>query len=72
MESEHMNNEQRLRIIEEKLSATGMTINVWAKSAELDHRIVEDLIYGRLRGTHGTALNARKKMEEFFGPLFGA
>jgi hypothetical protein len=71
MESEHMNNEQRLQIIEEKLSATGMTINVWAKSAELDHRIVEDLIYGRLRGTHGTALNARKKMEEFFGHLFG-
>ncbi|HOI17676.1 MAG TPA: hypothetical protein PK036_15165 [Geobacteraceae bacterium] len=65
-----MNSEQRLRIIEEKLSAAGMTINVWAKNAELDHRIVEDLINGKLRGTHGIALTARKKMEEFFGSIF--
>lgn len=47
-----------------------MTINVWAKSAELDHRIVEDLINGKLRGTHGISLSARRKMEEFFGPIF--
>ncbi len=65
-----MNTEQRLRIIKEKLSPTGMTINVWAKSAELDHRIVEDLINGKLRGTHGISLSARRKMEEFFGPIF--
>jgi gp16 family phage-associated protein len=59
-----------MRIIEEKLAAQGMTINEWAKSSELDHRIVDDLIKGNLRGTHGIALNARKKMEEFFGPIF--
>ena len=65
-----MDTEQKIRIIEDKLEALGMTIKVWAKNNELDHRIVEDLIQGKLRGTHGVALNARKKMEEFFGPIF--
>ncbi len=65
-----MDSEQRMRIIEEKLSTTGTTIKGWAKSNELDHRIVEDLINGKLRGTHGIALNARTKMEEYFGPIF--
>jgi hypothetical protein len=65
-----MNSEQRMKIIEEKLSGMGMTINGWAKNNELDHRIVDDLIQGNLRGTHGTALNTRKKMEAFFGPIF--
>lgn len=66
-----MDIEQRTRIIEEKLGALGMTINSWAKSSELDHRIVEDLIRGNLRGTHGVSLNARRTMERFFGPIFG-
>jgi len=65
-----MDSEQRMRIIEEKLDSLGMTIKGWAKSNELDHRIVDDLINGKLRGTHGIALNARKKMEEYFGPIF--
>jgi len=65
-----MDTEQKMRIIEEKLDAQGVTIKVWAKNNELDHRIVDDLIQGKLRGTHGVALNARKKMEEFFGPIF--
>lgn len=65
-----MNPEQRRALIEEKLSTTSMTINSWAKDQELDHRIVEDLIQGKLRGTHGVALIARTKMEEFFGPIF--
>ena len=65
-----METEQRIRFIEEKLDALGMTIKVWAKNNELDHRIVEDLIQGKLRGTHGVALNSRRKMEEFFGPIF--
>ncbi len=70
MEFTKMNCEQRIRIIEEKLTAQGVTINEWAKRNELDHRIVDDLIKGNLRGTHGIALNARKKMEEFFGQIF--
>ncbi|MRR07784.1 MAG: hypothetical protein EG828_12790 [Deltaproteobacteria bacterium] len=65
-----METEQRMRIIEAKLDSLGMTIKVWAKNNELDHRIVEDLIHGKLRGTHGVALNSRLKMEEFFGPIF--
>lgn len=65
-----MNSELRLKIIEEKLKDLNLTINLWAKNNELDHRIVDDLIQGNLRGTHGTALNTRKKMEAFFGPIF--
>lgn len=65
-----MNPEQRRALIEEKLRTASMTINSWAKDQELDHRIVEDLIQGKLRGTHGVALIARTKMEEFFGPIF--
>ncbi|MDD2320705.1 MAG: hypothetical protein PHO83_11710 [Geobacteraceae bacterium] len=67
-----MNCDQRTKIIEEKLSALGMTVNEWAKNNELDHRIVDDLIKGNLRGTHGIALNARKKMESFFGQIFSS
>ncbi len=65
-----MNSEQRRTLIEEKLRAAGMTVNAWAKEQDLDHRIVEDLIQGKLRGTHGIALTARAKMEEFFGSVF--
>jgi hypothetical protein len=65
-----MNSEQRRNLIEEKLNALGMTINSWAKDHELDHRIVEDLVQGNLRGTHGVSLTARTKMEEYFGPIF--
>ena len=71
MEHTEVNNEQRLKIVEEKLKDLNVSINVWAKNNELDHRIVEDLIQGNLRGTHGTALNTRKKMEAFFGQIFG-
>jgi hypothetical protein len=71
MEHTEVNSEERLRIIEEKLKDLNMTINVWSKTNELDHRIVDDLIKGNLRGTHGTSLNTRKKMEAFFGPIFG-
>jgi plasmid maintenance system antidote protein VapI len=66
-----MDTDQRIRIIEEKLETLGMTIKGWAKINELDHRIVEDLVRGNLRGTHGVALNARRIMEQFFGPVFG-
>lgn len=71
-EMEHllMESEQRIHIIEEKLTPLGMTIKEWSKNNELDHRIVNDLIMGALRGTHGVSLNARKKMEDFFGPIF--
>lgn len=65
-----MNCEQRTKIIEEKLNESGLTVNGWAKNNELDHRIVVDLIKGNLRGTHGIALQARIKMESFFGPIF--
>lgn len=65
-----MDSEQKTNIINEKLDGLGISINEWAKNNELDHRIVEDLINGKLRGTHGVSLVARKKMEEFFGPIF--
>jgi hypothetical protein len=65
-----VNSEQRSKIIAEKLKDLNISINVWAKNNELDHRIVDDLIQGNLRGTHGTALNTRKKMEAFFGQIF--
>jgi gp16 family phage-associated protein len=65
-----MDSEQRTNIINEKLDGLGLSINEWAKNNELDHRIVEDLINGKLRGTHGVSLVARMKMEEFFGPIF--
>ncbi len=66
-----MDIEERMKTIEMKLESVGMTIKTWAKNNELDHRIVMDLIRGDLRGTHGISLNARRKMEEFFGPVFG-
>jgi gp16 family phage-associated protein len=65
-----MNFEQRKKIIDEKLERIGETINSWAKKNELDHRIVSELIEGKIQGTRGISLITRKKLEGFFGNIF--
>ncbi|HET6418680.1 MAG TPA: hypothetical protein VFG19_00895 [Geobacteraceae bacterium] len=65
-----MDIEQRKKIIDEKLALTGETINSWSKKNSLDHRLVIDLINGKLRGTRGVSLNARTKIEDHFGYIF--
>ncbi len=65
-----MDIEQRKVIIERKLEEIGHTINSWSKKNSLDHRLVLDLINGKLRGTRGISLNARTKLEEYFGNIF--
>jgi hypothetical protein len=65
-----MDREHRQKIISQKLEATGETINSWSKKNDLDHRIVSDLIDGKLQGTRGFPLIARRKIEEFFGNIF--
>ncbi len=65
-----METEQRKMIIERKLEEIGQTINSWSKKNSLDHRLVLDLINGKLRGTRGITLKARNKLEEHFGHIF--
>ncbi len=65
-----MDIEQRKKIINQKLEPNGETVVSWAKKNSLDHRLVLDLINGKLLGTRGVTLNARMKIEEFFGNIF--
>lgn len=65
-----MDIDQRKKIIDEKLATVGETINSWSKKNGLDHRLVIDLINGKLRGTRGITLNARSKIEDYFGCVF--
>jgi gp16 family phage-associated protein len=67
---ENMDIEQRKAIINQKLESIGETIVSWSKKNKLDHRLVSDLINGKLFGTRGITLNARMKLEEFFGNIF--
>jgi hypothetical protein len=67
---ENMDIEQRKAIINQKLESIGETIISWSKKNSLDHRLVSDLIDGKLLGTRGITLNARMKIEEFFGNIF--
>lgn len=65
-----MDIEQRKIIINQKLELIGETIVSWSKKNSLDHRLVSDLIDGKFLGTRGVTLNARMKIEEFFGNIF--
>lgn len=65
-----MNIEQRKNHINQTLEPAGETVVSWSKKNGLDHRLVNDLINGKLLGTRGVTLKARTKMEEFFGKIF--
>jgi gp16 family phage-associated protein len=65
-----MDREHRQKIIRQKLEENGETINSWSKKNDLDHRIVSELIDGKLLGTRGLPSIARRKIEEFFGNIF--
>jgi gp16 family phage-associated protein len=67
---EEMNTVERKEIINQKLERIGETINSWSKKNGLDHRLVFDLIDGKLLGVRGISLKARLKIEECFGNIF--
>jgi len=62
--------EQREKVIAEKLSEMGETLNSWASKNDLHLRIVADLIDGKLKGLRGVPLENRRKMETVFGQIF--
>jgi hypothetical protein len=66
----NMTIEQRKARINQQLDSMGETVGSWSKKNKLDHRLVLDLIDGKLLGTRGVTLEARMKMEEFFGHVF--
>jgi hypothetical protein len=66
----NMNTEQRKACIGRKLESTGETVVSWSKKNSLDHRLVLKLINGSLLGTRGVPLEARTKLEEYFGNIF--
>jgi hypothetical protein len=65
-----MSIEERKASINQKLDSIGETVVSWSKKNSLDHRLVLDLIDGKLLGTRGVTLEARTKIEEFFGNVF--
>jgi gp16 family phage-associated protein len=67
---EKMDIDQRNAAVNQKLESIGETIVSWSKKNGLDHRLVSDLINGKFLGTRGITLNARMKIEEFFGNIF--
>jgi hypothetical protein len=62
--------EQRKKVIVDKLSEMGETLNSWASKNDLHLRIVADLIDGKLKGLRGVPLENRRKMETVFGQIF--
>ena len=62
--------EQRKKVIVDKLSEMGETLNSWASKNDLHPRIVADLIDGKLKGIRGVPLENRRKMETVFGQIF--
>ena len=62
--------EQRKKVIADKLSEMGETLNSWASKNDLHLRIVADLIDGKLKGLRGVPLENRRKMETAFGQIF--
>jgi len=62
--------EQRKKVIADKLSEMGETLNSWASKNDLHLRIVADLIDGKLKGLRGVPLENRRKMETVFGQIF--
>ncbi len=65
-----MDKEQRKKTIQHKLVDLGETVSSWASKNGLHHKIVSDLIDGKLKGTRGVALETRRKMEAAFGKIF--
>lgn len=65
-----MDKKERKKRVAHCLVDLGETITSWATKNGLHHKIVSDLIDGKLKGTRGVALAARRKMEETFGNLF--
>ena len=65
-----MDKEQRKKRVAHCLVDLGETIASWSTKKGLHHKIVSDLIDGKLKGTRGVALETRRKMEEAFGSLF--
>lgn len=65
-----MDKEQRKKRVAHCLVDLGETIASWSTKNSLHHKIVSDLIDGKLKGTRGVALETRRKMEEAFGSLF--
>ena len=62
--------EQRGKVVADKLSEMGETLNSWASKNDLHLRIVADLIDGKLKGVRGVPLENRRKMESAFGQIF--
>jgi gp16 family phage-associated protein len=65
-----MDKEQRKKHVAHRLVDLGETIASWAAKNGLHHKIVSDLIDGKLKGTRGVAQETRHRMEETFGDLF--
>ncbi|WP_136523557.1 helix-turn-helix domain-containing protein [Geomonas ferrireducens] len=67
-----MEKDQRKKIVAHKLVDIGESVTSWAAKNGLHQRIVADLLDGKLKGTRGVTLEARRKLEETFGPIFGS
>ncbi|MBW6486723.1 MAG: hypothetical protein K0B01_11305 [Syntrophobacterales bacterium] len=65
-----MDRESRKKQVAHCLVDMGQTITSWAAKNGLHHKIVSDLIDGKLKGTRGVALETRRAMEKTFGPIF--
>ena len=65
-----MDTDQRKACIDRKVESIGETVVSWCKKNGLDHKLVLNLIDGKLLGTRGVTLEARKKLEAFFGNIF--
>ncbi len=65
-----MDRESRKKQVAHCLVDMGETITSWAAKNGLHHKIVSDLIAGKLKGIRGVALETRRTMEKTFGPLF--
>ena len=65
-----VNIEQREKVIADKLTEMGETLNSWASKNDLHLRIVTDLIDGNLKGVRGVPLENRRKMEAAFCQIF--
>jgi len=65
-----MEKEQRKKIVAHKLVDMGETLKSWALKNGLHHKIVADLINGKLKGTRGVALETKTQIEKEFGNVF--
>lgn len=65
-----MDRESRKKQVAHRLVDMGETITSWAAKNGLHHKIVSDLIDGKLKGIRGVALETRRTMEKAFGQIF--